>query len=378
MKNIYSLFLIIIIALSSCTSGKKALQKGNYFSGVSKAIQRLKSDPNNKRAIETLQQGYPLTIEWSQEELDMTLSNNTAFKWEGAINIMNNVNSLARQIRQTPAARRIITNPKTYSSELNMAIEKAAAERYDAGIYELEQNTRESARVAFDHLSVADRFIPGYKDVFQKLNEAKLMATVNVVLEAIPVNATSYKLSSEFFYNQVFEYLNNRYPRESFVNFYSPNQAENIGLEQPDYVVAMGFYDFSVGNTVHSEVEKQERKRVKLETKDTTRVVYKNYEAKIKIFTDEVNSGGLLELKIHEFNNSNKLVLNNRIPGSFKWINDYAIYAGDIEALNEKQVELTKRKAVPLPPRQDLFIEFTKPIYNQLTAQLNSFFRRYN
>jgi hypothetical protein len=258
-----------------------------------------------------------------------------------------------------------------------MAIEKAADERYEAGIYELGLNTRESGRTAFNHFYMADRFIPGYKDVFEKMEESKLLATVNVVLEAIPVNATNYKLSSEFFYDKVFEYLNNQYPKESFVNFYSPNQAENMGLERPDYVVAMGFFDFSVGNTAHSEVEKQVSKRVQIETKDSTRVQYKNYEAKVKIFTDEVNSGGLLELKIHEFEN-NKIVRNNRIPGSYTWINDYAIFVGDVEALDKEQSELINRKAVPLPPKQDLFIEFTKPIYSQLTAQLNQFFRRFN
>jgi len=377
MKKLYSLIGIILIVLASCTSGKKALQKGDYYSAVTKAVQRLKSDPNNKKAAEVLRDGYPITLEWTQEEMDMILSGSNAFKWEGAINIMNNVNNLARQIRQAPAARRIISNPKTYSSELNMAIEKAAAERYDAGIYELKQNTRETARIAFNHFQMADRFIPGYNEVFEKLEEAKLQATVNVVLEAIPVNTLNYKLSSEFFYNKVFEFLNNRYPRESFVNFYSPNQAETIGLKHPDYVVAMGFYDFSVGNIAHSEVEKEVSKRVKIESKDTTRVQYKNYKAKIKIFTDEVNSGGILELKINEFEN-NKVVRNNRIPGSFKWINDYAIFVGDIEALNEDQNELVRRKSVPLPPKQDLFVEFTKPIYDQLTAQLNSFFRRFN
>lgn len=377
MKKIYSLIGLILIVLASCTSGKKALQKGDYYSAVSKAVQRLKSDTDHKKSVEVLREGYPLTLEYSQEELDIILSNNTAFKWESAIRIMNNVNSLASQIRQTPAARKIISNPKVYSSELNMAIEKAADERYEAGIYELGLNTRESGRTAFNHFYMADRFIPGYKDVFEKMEESKLLATVNVVLEQIPVNASNYKLSSEFFYDKVFEYLNNQYPRESFVNFYSPNQAENIGLERPDYIVAMGFFDFSVGNTAHSEVEKEVSKRVQIETKDSTRVQYKNYEAKVKIFTDEVNSGGLLELKIHEFEN-NKIVSNNRIPGSYTWINDYAIFVGDVEALDKEQSELIHRKAVPLPPKQDLFIEFTKPIYSQLTAQLNQFFRRFN
>ena len=49
-----------------------------------------------------------------------------------------------------------------------------------------------------------------------------------------------------------------------------------------------------------------------------------------------------------------------------------------LKELNQKQIDLTKRKTLPLPPEQDLFIEFTKPIYSKLTSNLNRFFRRYN
>lgn len=377
MKNLAGFLVLLLFISTSCSTGKKALQKGEYFSAVSKAVDRLKSAPDNRNATKVLKEGYPMAIEWSQEEMDMIISNNVNFKWERAIQLMQQVNNLSREIRQIPAARKIIKNPKTYSSELNMAQEKAAEERYNAGINELDYNTKESAKIAFNHFQMADRFIPEYKNVHEKLEESKMLATINMILETIPVNTSNYKLSSEFFYNQVFNYLNNRFPKESFVNFYSPEEAENVGINNPDFIVAMHFFDFSVGNTAHREVEEQAKSRVKIESKDTTRIQYKNYEAKIKTFTDEVNSGGVLDIKIFEFA-GNKLMQNDRIPGSFKWINDYAIYVGDIEALDKKQIELIQRKAVPLPPKQDLFIEFTKPIYDQLTVRMNNFFRRYN
>ena len=377
MRNLSIQLFFLLLIVTSCSTGKKALEKGNYFSAVSKAVQRLKSSPDSKKAAKVLKDGYQLTLDWSQEELDMIFSNNNTFKWEQAIGIMNHVNSLAKQIRQTPAARKIIANPKSYSSELNMALEKAAEERYQVGLYELEQNTQESAHVAFNHFRKADRYIPGFKQVNEMLAQAKELATIHVVVEAIPVNAINYKLSSEFFYNQVFSYLNKQFPRESFVNFYSPREAKNQSLENPDFIVAMQFFDFSVGNTAHKEVEKELKTKVEIESKDTTRIRYKNYAAKIKIYTDEVVSGGVLDMKIYE-SGSNKMIKNDRIPGSFTWLNDYAIFVGDIEALDKNHLALIEREAVPLPPRQDLFIEFTKPIYDQLTRKLNGFFRRYN
>ena len=50
------------------------------------------------KATTVVKEGYPMTIDWSQEELDLALSSNQAFKWEQAINIMHQVNRLSEQI----------------------------------------------------------------------------------------------------------------------------------------------------------------------------------------------------------------------------------------------------------------------------------------
>lgn len=377
MKNTVVLFSLVAILLFSCTTGKKALQKGDYYSAITKAVERLKSAPENKNAIKVLREGYPMTLEWTQEELDMVMSSNSSDKWERAINLMQQVNRLSSEIRSAPAARNVISNPKTYTSELNMAFEKAAEVRYNEGLEALEMNTRESARTAFDHFWIANNYVEGYKNVKELLQEAKEIATIKVVLQAIPTPSVKYKLSSEFFYDQVFKYLNNQYGPNSFVNIYSPYQAEKEALDNPDFVINMEFFDFSVGNLTHSEKEESLENKVKIESKDTTRVQYKTYKAKLKTFTDQVVSGGTLRVRIAE-PATDKLMMDDLVPGSFAWINQYAIFVGDKKALNKEQLELTKGKVLPLPPEQDLFIEFTKPIYSQAITKFNRFFQRYN
>jgi hypothetical protein len=377
MKNHIWFSGILLILIVACSTGKKALQKGDYFSAVSKAVERLKSSPENKNATQVLKEGYPMTLEWTQEEMDLVLSSNSSFKWEQAISLMKQVNQLSDQIRGTPAARKIIISPKTYTSELKMAYEKAAEERYNAGLAELEVNTRESARRAFDHFSRANQFVNNYKDVRQLMDEAKSLATLRVIVEAIPVNTQKYKLTSKFFYDQVFEYLNNQFRPSGFVSFYTPQQAEKTGLNNADFIIDMEFFDFSVGNLAHSEKEENVEQTVKVETRDTTRTEYKKYTAKLKTFSDQVISGGNLRVRIID-NSNGKLMTDELVPGSFTWVNQYAIFAGDKEALNATQLELTKRRALPLPAHQDLFIEFTKPIYSQVTQNLNRFFRKYN
>jgi hypothetical protein len=377
MKKAIAILSVLALIIYSCSSGKKALQKGDYFSAQSKAVERLKSSPDNKNATKVLREGYPLTLEWTQEELDQVLSLNDPFKWERAINLMEQTNRLSDQIRSTPAARRIISDPKNYTSELNMAYEKAADARYNAGLTELDTNTRESARRAYDHFNTANHFIADYKNVRELMETAKEKATLKVILDAIPVPSQRYQLSSEFFYDQVFEYLNNQFSAKSFVNFYSPFQAEKEGLNNPDFVVDLEFFDFSIGNLTRSEKEETLENRIQIESRDTTKIQYKTYVAKLKTFTDQVVSGGTLRVQIIE-TSTDKLFSDELIPGSFTWINQYAMFVGDAEALNNNQLELTRRKVLPLPPQQDLFIEFTRPIYDQLIQKLNRFFRQYN
>ncbi len=376
MKKTTSILCLIILIISSCSTGKKALEKGDYFSAITKSVERLKSDTDNKKAIKVLKDGYPLTLEWSQEEIDLALSSNSAFKWENAIHQMEQVNRMSDLIRSTPAARNVVANPKSYSSELNMAYEKAAEARYNAGIKELEKNTREAARSAFDNFYKANRFVSGFRDVADKMNDAKEIATLKVVVEAAVVNTQRYKLSSQFFYDQVFKYVNNNYSKNGFVHFFSPEQAEKFKINQPDFIVQMEFFDFTVGNVTRTVNEENLVNKVPVEKKDSARVKELIYTAKLKTYTDEVLSAGRLNLRVIDFH-TNDLLRNNLIPGSFTWVNQYAIFAGDKEALNKQQLQLTKNQAMPLPPEQDLFIEFTKPIYTQLVNQIDQFFAKY-
>ena len=138
----------------------------------------------------------------------------------------------------------------------------------------------------------------------------------------------------------------------------------------------MEFFDFSVGNLTRTVNEENLVKKVPVEGKDSTRVKEITYSAKLKTYTDEVVSGGRLNFRVIDFN-TNDLMRNNLIPGSFTWVNQYAIFAGDKEALSKQQLQLTQKQAMPLPPEQDLFIEFTEPIYDQLVNQIDQFFRKY-
>jgi hypothetical protein len=225
--------------------------------------------------------------------------------------------------------------------------------------------------------------VRGFKDSQQKMKLAKEIATVRVVVEQIPVNG-KFEYSAQFFYDNVFQMLNQQFQERDFVHFFSPEEAERTNLKYPDIVLQMGFYDFFIDRPQHFEEQQElskqieEKYQVKVSKDSTvtkTRTVMK--KGKIKIVTDQVASGGLLELKAVDFQ-SQKIIFTDKIPGQYLWQNKYGVFVGDAEVLDNTLANIVNNKVLMPPASQDMFVLFTKPIFNQLTDKLVNYFRQYN
>jgi len=381
-KFIYFSFIGILL-LNACSTGQKSLEQGNYYSAIMKAVARLSSDPDNRKASQVIGEGYPLAVAYYQEEIDKVLTSNDPFKWKRTLEIMQTVNQMSDEIRRIPAARKLVPSPKNYTSEMANVQNRAAQEFYDAGMDALSRKTRETAKQAYFHFANADGLVRGFKDTQQKMLLAKDLATVKVVVEQIPVNG-KYEYSAQFFYDNVFQMLNERFQERDFVHFFSPEQAEQARLKFPDMVLQMGFYDFFIDRPQHFEEQQElnkqieEKYQVKISKDSTvTRIRMIPKKGKIKILTDQVASGGLLELKAVEFQ-SQKIVFTDKIPGQYTWQNKYGIFVGDNEVLDKDLINILNNKMIMPPPAQDMFVLFTKPIFNQLADKLTNYFRQYN
>ena len=383
MRKINLLTLLVTIMLVACSTGQKSLERGNYYEAIMKAVNRLGSDPDNRKASQVVREGYPMAVTYYQEEIDQILTSNDPFKWKRTLEMMETVNGMSDGIRRIPAARKQVGTLKTYTSELADVQNRAAQEFYDAGMDALGRKTREEAKQAYFHFQNADALVRGFKDTRQKMLESKDKATLKVVVEQIPVNG-KYEYSAQFFYDNVFQMLNGKFQEKDFVHFFSPTEAERIKLKNPDMVLKMGFYDFFIDRPQHFEEQQElskdieEHYTVKISKDSTvtrTRIIPK--KGKIKILTDQVASGGLLELKAVDFQ-SQKIVFTDKIPGEFTWQNKYGIFVGDNEVLDKELAAILKNKMVMPPASQDMFVLFTKPIFNQLTEKLTNYFKQYN
>lgn len=378
MKSINYLFLIVIIVvLSNCSSGKKTLEKGNYYQSSVQAVERLRRNPNHKKSQEVLASSYPLAIKYYTDRVYNYKHSNDPYKNGKMIEQYEMLNALYEQVMRSPGALSIIPDPEKYYDEIRQLTEAAAEERYQAATKALALNTRESAKDAYYDFIKADQYVPNYKDTGDKIEEALDLATLKVVVDQIPVPTVNFKLSVDFFQDQVDEFLFH-YSQNPFVKFYS---TKDTWLKNPDQIMVIMFDQFSVGNTNNlqkTHVAENDSVEVGTVTMEdgTKKPVIGSVKAEFTEHRREIISNGLISMKILEAQ-TERIILHEKFPGEFVWVSRWASFNGDERALTTDQIQLTKKKPLNPPPPQDLFIEFTKPIYNQITSTVSRYYNNY-
>jgi hypothetical protein len=373
------LILIVIVIISACSSGKKAYERGNYYEAVMQAVNRLRQNPDHSKSMEALRNSYPMALENLQTDANNQIASNSPSKWRNAIASYDKINQMYETIRQSPGALKVVPSPKNFYTEIGPLKEKAAEESYNAGIDALMKGTREDAKRAYFNFADAQAFVPGYKDVIEYLDKSKFEATLKVVLEQVAV-PNRYSLSGGFFQDKVEEYLHQNYPDRGFVKFYTPEEIKNLKLAKVDQILRIQFDDFSVGNTTVNEKEETVKKdsvkvgEAKVDGK--TIPVYNTVTAKLTTVRKEVLSTGLLSMVVLDAK-TNGVLQHKKFSGEYSWVSSWGRFNGDDRALSDQQLAMCKRKEQQPPVAQDLFLEFTRPIYNQLIPALQGFYRNY-
>ncbi len=380
MQRFYHLTFILFITLA-CTSPQKMMDQGNYYDAVMSSVEKLKSNPNNEGAKETLKQAYPLAVSDLLDKIDNESLVNPQFQNTNKILHYNRLNDIYKKIQESPAAIKTIDNPQKYYAEVNKLLPLAAEEQYSAGLNLLSSPGRENSKAAYDCFLKASNFVPNYKDVEEKLDQSYEKALLKVYTELKPVNSQVYKLSADVFYKEVINTLN-QIERDRLIRFVFEKDATQYKSSDFDQRLTIRFEDFVVGQTHTKErVENIVSDSIKIgQTKGrdgTYKDVYGIVKAELTSYRMEVISKGFISLNIEAQYPQAKNRLNRDFHGEYIWFHEWGKYKGDSRALTPAQLELCNRSYInPIPPQQ-MFVEFTKPIYGQLSTALRQFYSSY-
>ena len=381
MKRVSYLLLLIASAFLfvECSSSKRALQHGDYYNASINAIKTLRSNPKNKRSIQVLEQAYPLAKENALRKIQNAFDANLAGKYSIAAEEYLALNSIADAIYTCPKAMEIFPQPEQYSKELRDILPLAAEESYNIGERLLQHNTIRDAREAYFNFLKAEKYMPDYKDVKEKIQTALFIATLKVVVEK-PITPKRYQLSTDFFYDNLMAQMG-KMTTSQFVRFYTYAEAQEEGLKKPDQYLVLNFEDFTVGNLREikntSEISRDSVLVGTTTVDGKKQNVYGTVKAQLTVYRREVISQGILSARIVNAYN-NKVEANRNFPGKFVWVNEWASYKGDGRALTKEQLRMTETEPVMPPPEQALFIEFTQPIFDQAVSFVRNYYSTYD
>ena len=100
--NLLVLALLFIFTLNSCRTGKKAYQKGNYYSSVIQSVEKLRKNPNNKKAKIALTDAYPMALQTMELDNSNLLKSNNPSKWKLVLANYNKINHMYEEILRSP------------------------------------------------------------------------------------------------------------------------------------------------------------------------------------------------------------------------------------------------------------------------------------
>ncbi|MDR6561808.1 MULTISPECIES: hypothetical protein [unclassified Arcicella] len=381
LKKLF-IFTLLAYCTWNCSSGKKALEQGNYDEAVETAINRLQKSPTNTKAQQVLKQAFPAALNFHLTKIEDWKHSQENFRWERVVAEYQQIHHLADDLVACQACLKVAGTPKRFYDALQTAKILAADERFAEAQSALSQanNNRNAAKDAFNNFSVVQELVPTYPNIKAKLDESYELASIDVVVEQVSVNSPTYALSNEYFQGKINEFLRTNPKLNQFVRFHAPEEAEQNKLK-PDQIIHLQFDDFIVGQTYvetnTNTVTSKDSVKVGETTVNGKKIaVYNKVTAKLTQSRKAITSKGILDFQVIDFKTKQK-VYQDKIAGEFVWVNEWANFNGDERALTKQQLSLTRNKELLPPPPQQLFTEFTKPIYDQITRKIKKYYENY-
>ncbi len=368
-RSLAALFsgILTLAIIGSCSSGKHAYKNGDYYEAVLTSVQRLRQNPDHKKSTEVLKLSYQAAVNFLETDAQNQLNSNANFKWRSAVQSYEKINNLYEQIRTSPGAMKVITNPVNKYNELTNAKNKAAEEVYEAGVQAMMKNTRENAKEAYYLFKESQNYSPGYREAIEMTNQAEYNATFRISFDESNASRENFSIQPAVSNTQ-----------RQFLKFYST--AEALNTKDPiDQNLKLIYRGCMVPNnpSTSSSTENVE-KDVKVGEKTVNgkkEDVMEKVKAKVTIYSRSITAECSSMIQITDLKAGSTLV-NNQIDGTSNWQYSWATYSGDARALSNNHKELVKKKEA-YPQRDDLVNQARQNLLNNLSAQLRSFYSKY-
>lgn len=361
-------FIVLTILIESCSSGKSAYKHGDYYTAVLEAVQRLRQNPDNRKSKEVLGLSYQAAVDFLNTDAQNQITSNATSKWRSVVQDYDKINNLYENIRTSPGALKVVPNPVNKYKELTVVKDSAAAECYNRGVEAMLKNTREDAKQAYFLFTDANAFSPAYRESIEMMTQAKFNATLKVVVQPSVQNYWGWNFDPI-----VFAATGNQ-----FVQFYTPEQAQNANLLKIDHFLLVSVHGYQENRATFTKTVQNYSDSVKVgeKTVNNQKVdVKQKITAQMTVFEKVIPYSGAIQLFIKD-GSSNAELSNSRISSQLTWNNRWADCSGDNRCIPSGVKGLCNGRE-SYPANGQLISLCKKDLDTRLANALANFYRNY-
>jgi len=359
----FILSLIIAATVFGCASSSKKYDKGDYDSAMEISAKKIKKDPGKFEEVDVFNDAYRMAYVKDKAEVDRLKGEGNPANWGKIYTIYVRMNRRQELAKTLPPVG-IVYEEQDFASEIENAKTKAAEYAYAKGIEQLGKNDKLAARDAYSRLVEAKGYLPTFRDVDEKIAEAKFKGTTNVFftiedkskvvapktlmeeLQAITVddldkdwlNYDNYVDSNRIYHYSIILTMNDI--------LVSPEEMKET-ITQESKEVEDGFsYVLDANGNVKKDTLGNDIKIIKYKTIHCA--VKRVQQRKTARITGNIN---------YFDNITNKLMKAEPITSDALFENFYAVANGDLNALSPQSQKDLQTQPVPFPPTPDLIIQ---------------------
>jgi hypothetical protein len=376
MKYFLPLFIVATL-LNACSNNKGLLERSNEDKALQEAIKKLNKNFDNADATDALPILYKSILKTRLARIKSYESGADISRWGNIISEYEALQLAYNSIVQSTPAFKLIT-PENFSAQILESKEAAAMAYYDYAQTYLEKEGRDNAKKAYSNFKKADRYVPDYKDVKSKINQAYENAIVDVVINPIEDDryffnagwgSSGLNYSNEYFQRTLLRDLSNNNNAHA-ARFYSDWEAgrENI---QVDWTVTLRLRNVDIPEPTRNTFRRDRSKQIETGKDSSGRRIYQTITATVTINRISFNATAQMDVLIKDIV-APRAISNRSFRESYRWEEEHATYTGDQRALtNEDWNSINNRNHVN-PRREDVLEELYKKLYPQILNNIRN------
>ncbi|KAB2859680.1 MAG: hypothetical protein KFKLKKLM_01148 [Flavobacteriales bacterium] len=359
----FIIYIFSIALLVGCASSSKKYDKGDYDSAMEISAKKIKKDPGKFEEVDVFNDAYRMAYVKDKAEVERLKAEGNPANWSKIYTIYVRMNRRQELAKTLPPVG-IVYEEQDFESEIENAKTKATEYAYAKGVEQLGKNDKLAAREAYSRFVEAKSYITNFRDVDEKIAEAKFKGTTNVFFT---IEDKSKVVAPKALMEEL-QAINVDDLDKDWLNYDNTIDSNRIY----HYSIILSMTDILVSPEEMKESIAQESKEiedgfsyvldangnVKKDTlgNDIKIPKYKTIHCAIKRVQQRKTARITGSLNYYD-NITNKLMKSEPITSDALFENFYAVANGDLNALSPQSQKDLQTQPVPFPPSPDLIIQ---------------------